>query len=197
MKQLFSSDKINVAGFVQAMRIGEWLGDEPYLMVRLLDGALPWSKKLLMHLPDPMGTVDITAKSMKGKMSTGQVDISCSHASFETIAQAIADSTRILVVEDILDSGRTIQAVYDRFFSFQNVDRILFGVLVSKQNLIDLKGRSYITLNGKRVPLQAAFTIQPDVFVVGMGMDFNGKYRELDHLAELTDNDIALAAEGE
>lgn len=80
----------------------------------------------------------------------------------------------VLVVDDILDTGRTLQAV----------TQALEGATLRTCVLLDKPTR--------RVPdgLQCAdyigFTI-PDVFVVGYGLDHGGKHRHLPDICALTE----------
>ncbi|HMX45693.1 MAG TPA: hypoxanthine phosphoribosyltransferase [Candidatus Obscuribacter sp.] len=80
----------------------------------------------------------------------------------------------ILVVEDIIDSGRTA-----RFF---------MDYLKDQFNPATLKMAVFLDKPSRRVvPMEAdyvGFTIE-DLFVVGYGLDYAEKYRELPYLGEL------------
>lgn len=73
----------------------------------------------------------------------------------------------ILIVDDILDSGLTLYQIREKVLS-KNPLSLKICVLLNKQSLRikDIKA-DYIGFN------------IPDEFVVGYGMDYNGKYRGL------------------
>jgi hypoxanthine phosphoribosyltransferase len=77
----------------------------------------------------------------------------------------------VLVVDDIVDEGRTLEAVLERIE--QGSPRSLrVAVLVSKL------ARRLVPVDLDYVGFEVA-----DGWVVGLGMDLDGAYRELDHLA--------------
>lgn len=85
----------------------------------------------------------------------------------------------ILVVEDIVDSGRTA-----RFF---------LDYLKDQFSPASLKMAVFLDKPSRRVvpaePNYVGFTIE-DLFVVGYGLDYGEKFRELPYLGELTDTEI-------
>lgn len=81
----------------------------------------------------------------------------------------------ILVVEDIIDEGYTLQAVIDHLEEYnpQSIEvATLFDKVSNRKIEIDVKF--------------TGFTI-PDEFVVGYGLDYDERYRNLRHLAVLTE----------
>jgi hypoxanthine phosphoribosyltransferase len=80
----------------------------------------------------------------------------------------------VLVVDDILDTGRTL--------SFAKQHLLVRGArLVRTCALLDKPARRVMPFHANYV----GFTIE-DRFVVGYGLDFDGHYRELPHIACLT-----------
>jgi hypoxanthine phosphoribosyltransferase len=79
----------------------------------------------------------------------------------------------VLLVDDILDSGKTLHRIID-LLKRKNPSGLQTCVLLDKPSR-------------RTVPLKAdfiGFTI-PDTFVVGYGLDFNNRYRELPYISEL------------
>ncbi len=77
-----------------------------------------------------------------------------------------------LVVEDIVDAGRTIRAVVDRLAPP--------GRALAICALLDRP-------EGHRVPVEVryvGFQLEGPGFVVGYGLDYEGRYRELPYLAQ-------------
>lgn len=84
---------------------------------------------------------------------------------------ACGSSGRIVVIDDILDSGCTLEKTLERLHAVAGRD-IRSCVLFCKDRP-DLPDRLRATYSGMDVP---------DDFVVGYGLDYNGLYRDLDGL---------------
>lgn len=82
----------------------------------------------------------------------------------------------VLVVDDIADEGRTLQAVLESARR-SNPRSLRVAVLVSK------RARRCVSVPLDHVGFEVA-----EGWVVGMGMDLDGRYRELDSLAVLKEN---------
>ncbi len=80
----------------------------------------------------------------------------------------------VVVVDDILDTGRTLQFARDLF-----IERGASSVRTCV--LLDKKRERAVEMEADH----AGFRID-DVFVVGYGLDHNNYYRELPHIAKLT-----------
>jgi hypoxanthine phosphoribosyltransferase len=88
------------------------------------------------------------------------------------------DERVVLIVDDILDTGRTLTYLYTAIRRLYNPLMIDFCCLMRK------RGRERnLNFNVKFI----GFDI-PNVFVVGYGLDYNGLYRELPFIKELQFN---------
>jgi hypoxanthine phosphoribosyltransferase len=85
----------------------------------------------------------------------------------------------VLLVDDIFDTGRTLEALVVELRR-RGATRVRSLVLLRKA------GRAEVDIE----PDFVGFDI-PDVFVVGYGLDFDGAWRHLPHLAALDPDDIA------
>lgn len=85
------------------------------------------------------------------------------------------DGKDILIVEDIIDEGRTLQAILDRLSEY-DPNSVEVAVLFDKAAR-------------RKTDIDIAFTgfVIPDEFVVGYGLDFDERYRNVRHLAVLTE----------
>jgi hypoxanthine phosphoribosyltransferase len=80
----------------------------------------------------------------------------------------------VVIVDDIFDSGRTL-AFAKASLETRGADRVLTCVLVDKQ----------VPRAAEIVPDFVGFTCPP-VFVVGYGLDYRNRYRELPFIGEFT-----------
>jgi hypoxanthine phosphoribosyltransferase len=85
----------------------------------------------------------------------------------------------VVIVDDILDSGRTL-AFAKALLLARGAARVLTCVLVDKQ----------VPRAAPIAPEFSGFSCPP-VFVVGYGMDLRNRYRELPFIAELRLRDLA------
>jgi hypoxanthine phosphoribosyltransferase len=144
----------------------EYAGDVP-LLVGVLNGAVVFMSDLMRAMTIPL-EIDFMAVSSYGNATTssGVVQI------IKDLSKPI-EGRRLIVVEDIVDSGLTLRYLLD---------------VLSRRNPADI---CVVALLTKRKP--DAIEVQedhigfeiPDEFVVGYGLDFAGKYRNLPYVAVL------------
>jgi hypoxanthine phosphoribosyltransferase len=139
----------------------------PPLMVGVLTGAVTFMTDLMRAMTVPV-TLDFMAVSSYGAStrSSGVVRI------LKDLNEDV-EGRRLLVVEDIVDSGLTLQYLLD-VLRRRNPAEIQVVALLKKEK------RDAIDVQVDRV----GFTI-PDEFVVGYGLDYAGKYRNLPYVAVL------------
>ena len=138
----------------------EYAGKEP-LILCIMKGSLVFTADLMRSIDLPCTLESITLSSYRA-MATMPGEITMS-APFEV---DVTDRD-VIVVEDILDTGKTLSFVLE---------------LLKKQAPASLKLVVLLDKPSRRtVPLEAdivGFTI-PDAFVVGYGLDYNQNYRNL------------------
>ena len=144
----------------------DYAGKEP-LLVSVLRGSLVFMADLVrqIHLPC---TVDFMAVSSygAGTSSSGQVKI------VKDLSEQI-EGRDLIVVEDILDSGNTLSYLLQLLQARKPAS-------VRLCTLLDKPSRRV-----KPVELHySGFTI-PDYFVVGYGLDYDEKYRNLPYIGVL------------
>lgn len=83
----------------------------------------------------------------------------------------------VLIVDDILDSGRTL--AFARDLCLQRGARSVRTCV-----MLDKKGRRAVKMEAD----YAGFTVE-NVFVAGYGLDYDNRYRELPYIAKVTFND--------
>lgn len=144
----------------------EYGGDVP-LLVGVLNGAIAFMTDLMREMTIPV-EIDFMAVSSYGAAteSSGVVRI------LKDLDQEI-EGRRVVVVEDIVDSGLTLQYLLDVLQRRNPRDlRVVALLKKEKPGAIDVQVD------------QIGFTI-PDEFVIGYGLDYAGKYRNLPYVAVL------------
>lgn len=130
-------------------------------VVVLMDGALFFVADLLRQINLPMRIVTLGASSYHGSTeSSGEVKLNWpSGVEFTGLD--------VLLLDDILDTGLTLKALQERLL-FEKPASLKTGVLLDKKRPRD-----------HTVPLDyCGFEIGDD-FVVGYGMDYQGRFRNL------------------
>lgn len=153
---------------VIAARITEdFRHEETLQVVAILKGALVFMADLLRRVPLKLEIECLNVASYHGKTeSSGQVDF---------LDQKLPDvkGHTILLLDDILDTGRTLQAVSAKLMEM-GAKEVKTAVLLSKDKVRATEGEADYT----------AFEIA-DEFVVGYGLDYDGKYRNLPYVGVL------------
>lgn len=153
----------------------EFCGRE-FVVVVILKGALVFTADLLRRMPIPLEIECINVASYHGGTeSSGQVD-------FLDARLPEVEGRSILLVDDILDTGRTLEAVRQKLAD-QGAEMVKSCVLLSK----DKEREAEVDAN------YVGFHIG-DEFVVGYGLDFRGLYRNLPYIGVLKEDVIGNLA---
>ena len=153
----------------------EFCGRE-FVVVVILKGALVFTADLLPRMPIPLEIECINVASYHGGTeSSGQVD-------FLDARLPEVEGRSILLVDDILDTGRTLEAVRQKLAD-QGAEMVKSCVLLSK----DKEREAEVDAN------YVGFHIG-DEFVVGYGLDFRGLYRNLPYIGVLKEDVIGNLA---
>ncbi len=142
-------------------------------VVAILNGSIIFSADLLRRIPLPLQVDGWRASSYEGTESTGQITFSQ-----ENLANLAGRD--VLLLDDILDTGLTLSTVRDHFAATSGAASVKTCVLLRK----DVKRTHAIDAD------YVGFDI-PNEFVVGYGLDYNEKYRNLPYIGILTNEAIA------
>ena len=137
------------------------------LVVCVIKGSLIFTADLLRRISVPCELEFIQASSYgSGAVSSGRVEIK------RDIPYPI-DEYDILIVEDIIDSGRTLRRVIDHLEE-RNAKSVSVCTLLSKPS------RREVEVDVKYIGEEV-----PDLFVVGYGLDYAERYRSLPYVGVL------------
>ena len=137
------------------------------LLVALLKGSIPFLCDLMQHMDmDGLEFDVMDVSSYNGTESMGSIKINLD-------LKKSLKGVSVLLVEDILDTGRTLSEV-KRMLMFKGAEEVKIVTLLNKPE-------------GRIVPIEAeyvGFTIKNE-FIVGYGLDYNQKYRNLPYVGVL------------
>lgn len=160
-----------------AAQISKDYRDRELTVIAVLNGSLMFMSDLLRRIPLPLKLDCLSVVSYHGKTQTSGEVI------FKQVALPDVVGRHILILDDILDSGHTLAAIREKLETAKPRS-IRICVLLSKK-----KQRA------RHVdPDYVGFEIE-DEFVVGYGLDFMERYRNLPYIGVLRKKLIAAAAE--
>ena len=136
--------------------------------VCILKGSLVFTSDLIRKLDMPVSLEFMKVSSYgAGTVSTGKINIQLD------MRRNDYENIDILVIEDIIDSGRTLSRLVEHF-------KEVGAKSVKTCTLLDKPERREVDFT----PDYIGCTI-PDEFVVGYGLDYNEKYRNLPYIGVL------------
>ncbi len=165
LRILINRDEIRKTIDTLAKKIDADYSGKKILLVGVLKGAAFFLVDLARAISVPL-EIDFVEVSSYGNEteSSGEIKL------IKDIKRDLSDY-HVLIVEDILDSGLTLQYL-GNFFNMKNPLSVKSIVLFYK-NKSDNKKRSSVDYVGLNIP---------DDFVVGYGLDYAEKYRNLKDL---------------
>lgn len=166
-KILFTSEDIKTAVQKLGQKLTEDYQDKNPVVVGILRGAAPFMIDLIRAM-DCYMEIDFMAVSSYGDdtESSGTVKI------IKDLDTDVTDR-HVLIVEDIIDSGRTAQALR-KLFAAKN------AASVKIYSLLDKPERREVDVQADYVGIDT-----PNEFVVGYGLDFCQQYRNLPYIGVL------------
>jgi hypoxanthine phosphoribosyltransferase len=169
-RAMISSARIHKRVAELGKQISELYADieTPLVMVVILKGATVFAADLLRSLSIPAELEFMRAASY-GSATSSSGKLRLAH-----MVEGPLVGRHVLLVEDIVDSGRTVNAIAKRI-------RRLGPASLRLAALLDRPAR-------REEDVQIDFTgfVIPDRFVIGYGLDYAGLYRELPGIYSLT-----------
>lgn len=133
------------------------------VLLGILKGSMPFMWELAKRIKNDVEFEFIEVSSYKGTESSGTVTL---HKDIENSIEG----KDVLIVENIVDTGRTLEFLINHLKE-KNANSIKIVTLLSKPS------RRIIELNVNYI----GFKIE-DRFVVGYGLDYNQKFRNLPYI---------------
>jgi hypoxanthine phosphoribosyltransferase len=166
-KVLITQDEIQARVREIATQISaDYRGRNP-ILISLLKGGFVFLADLIRHMTIPHEIDFLTVSSYKeGFTRSKKVEIL-------NDLRCCVDGRDIIIVEGIIDTGHTLSSL-ERMLGERRARSLRVCALLNKSSCREIK-----------VPVHyVGFTV-PDVFVVGYGLDFMERYRNLSYIAEI------------
>ena len=164
LKLLYSKETIAKEVKRLAQEISEDFRDEEVLLVGVLKGSFLFIADLIRAITVPT-MVDFVRLASYGSetQSSGIVEI-------RKDLEMPLKNRNVVIVEDIIDSGHTIETLYHRL-SLREPKSLKVCTLIDK------KGRREVDFEADYVGIS-----MDDGFILGYGLDLDEKYRNLDEI---------------
>lgn len=163
---LFTEEAIREGIDGCAASVTEHFQGRDFTVVSILKGSCIFSADLIRRIPIPLELAFVSASSYRDKTTSGDLEISF----FPT---GEIEGRRLLLVDDILDTGQTMSRLKAEFLA-RGASEVATCVFLDKPSR-------------RAVELDADFKVLEvgDQFVVGYGLDFAGRYRNLPYVGVL------------
>ena len=168
IEALITADEIKARCKTLAEEISEDLKGEAIHLIAILKGSYLFLADLSRELGDNV-TVDFMSLSSYGDSTKSSGVVSSKLDLSEEI-----ESKNVVVIEDIIDTGLTIEYLRKRLL-LNNPKSLKFCTLLDKP----------ANRKTEFTPDYVGFTLDGDAFVVGYGLDYAQKYRNLPYVGNL------------
>ena len=165
---LITEDELKAIVENLGKRISEDYKDKDLLLVSVLKGSVIFMADLMRAITIPCNIDFMSVSSYgAGTKTSGVVKI------IKDLDAEVVNGADLLIVEDILDSGVTLEYLM-KVLSVRNPNSIKICTLLDKPER--RKANVFADYAGAQIP---------DAFVVGYGLDYDEKYRNLPFVGAL------------
>lgn len=168
---VFDNSEITSALSRLAEKLNKQLVNETPVVLCVMQGGLVFSGQLIPRLKCMLEIDYIHATRYDNGTSGGEL-------AWKAYPVTSLAGRTVLILDDILDEGHTLQSIV-RYCESQGASKIVSAVLLRKHHnrCVDEKLTDNIALQ------------VDDDYVFGFGMDYDGKYRQLDSIYALGTSD--------
>jgi hypoxanthine phosphoribosyltransferase len=146
--------------------------DKELTVIAILNGSFIFMADLLRRIPLPLQVDGWSVSSYHGTSTTGRIN-------FRQTQLADVKGRHVLLLDDILDSGLTIRSIKERIERESGAASLRVCVLLRKT----VERARHVDAD------YVGFDI-PNEFVVGYGLDYNERYRNLPYIGVLNEEGI-------
>jgi len=150
-----------------AAKISEDYRDRELTVIAVLNGSLVFMADLMRRIPLPLRLDCLSVASYHGKTETSGEVI------FNQVAPPEVRDRHVLILDDILDSGHTLAAIREKLKTARPRSIKVCVLLSKKKRRARAVDADYL-----------GFEIE-DEFVVGYGLDYDERYRNLPYIGVL------------
>lgn len=169
MREVFSEDLIRRRVRELAADIDDVYKGETVVAVCVLKGAFPFFSDLVRAMKTDV-LIDFVRLASYGDRAS-----SSEHVQITKDVEISLEGRHVLIVEDIVDTGRSMDFLM-RYFSSRGAKSIRLAALIDKKERREFSVHSDF----------AGFDL-PSGFIVGYGLDYAERYRTLPAIYELLD----------
>ena len=171
LKKLISAEKIRNRISELGREIIQDFQEDELIVIGLLTGSFVFLADLIREFHQHRSILGIDFLTVS---SYGSQMHSSNHVQINSDIRIDIINKSVLLVDDILDTGQTLHAVVNHLTK-KKPKNIKTCVLLDK-------------IKSREIAFQADYTgFQiPDAFVVGYGLDYNNRFRELPYLAAVS-----------
>ena len=164
---LFDEAQITAGTDRVAEEITRAYDGKAFTVVSILKGSCVFASDLIRRIPIPLQLAFVSASSYRDQTVSGKLDVNFFPADGEIEGQ------NLLLVDDILDTGRTMEMLRREMLARGAAD-VRTCVFLDKpaRRAVDFKADHRV------------FEVE-DLFVVGYGLDYAGHYRNLPYVGAL------------
>jgi hypoxanthine phosphoribosyltransferase len=148
---------------------------QPLVALAVLKGSFIFAADLLRAIDTPLAVEFIGLRSYLGGRTSSSGVVEITHD-----VKYPLGGHHVLVVEDIVDTGLTLDYLIKNLATRSPLSIKVAALLHKPARTV------------KKVPIDYLGFEIPDEFVVGYGLDFDGRYRNLPHIAVLQPNDAQM-----
>lgn len=144
----------------------DYQGKKAPILVALLKGSVPFLAELIKHIELDIEYDFMDVSSYEGTESSGDIKI------LKDLDRSVRNEN-VILVEDIIDTGRTLKTVA-KLMKDKGAEDVKIVTLLDKPD------RRVVEITADYIGFEI-----PNEFVVGYGLDFNQKHRNLPYVGVL------------
>lgn len=173
MKMLYTREEIAKRTREVGQMISKDYAGKDMLIVGVLKGCVMWMSHLLVEIEGNTEIDFMTVSSYMHGTESGELKL------VQDLDTPVKDRD-VLIVEDIIDTGKTLRYVYD-YLEARGARSIEIATFIDKleRRAVELPPVKYI-----------AFDYNDPEFVIGYGFDYKQRYRNLPAVYKMEDSDF-------